>query len=522
MMMKQLAWIPLIGVPVFATAAGSPGNAPKRPNVVFIYADDLGRGLLSFEGQSIIRTPHIDSLAASGISFQRVYGCMLSAPARASLLTGFLDCHPGNWQITDGGIYKEISTGTKTGERIQSVLDSVLDDPPAHEVFLPQVFKKAGYVTGEVGKLEWGFSSSIAQMERHGWDYYYGYLDHVRCHGFYPPFLWENGKMVDIPGNTRADCGKSREPESEAAFRERWNMTGKTTYSEDLFMGKILSFLRENKDTSFFLYFPTQLPHGPVSIPRIHPDFANDNRLTSIEKEYASMVKRLDDDVGTIVDELRKLGLAENTIVIFSADNGHEIYYSMKGRCEKPYRNMITGLLYDNVTDKFYSETGGDVFDGNDGMAGLKRSNWEGGVRVPLVVSWPGTIRPRVEGNALVSNADWLPTFADMFNIDQPEAVDGKSFLKILEGDTAATVHGNIVYSSFMGPAIVTKDGWKLRYYIQKDVFQLYDLTKDYREENNLIDRYPGRAGKLKSLLLEGCDGDYSNGLYGDSSQVGW
>jgi arylsulfatase A-like enzyme len=487
---------------------------PKRPNVIFIYADDLGRGLLSVEGQKIIKTPNIDKLAHEGMRFENAYGSMFCAPARASLISGYHDAHKGKWKITAAGAYKKILTGQFTLEEIEQKLEEQTGPISEDEVFLAEVMKSAGYVTGEVGKLEWGFSATDKEMKRHGWDYYYGYLDHGRCHGFYPPFLFENGEMVTIEGNTRNDCGKTTERETEAAFKARWDMEGKTTYSQNLFLEKILGFIRENKDKPFFLYHPTQLPHGPVSIPEVHSDYINDDRLTQIEKEYASMVKMLDDHVGIIMQELKTLGIDDNTMVVFGGDNGHEIYYTKEGRILKPVRNMQTGEFFDDVNTKYYSDVAGDVFDGNDGMAGVKRTNWEGGVRVPLILRWPGKIKEGVTSEALVANYDFMATMADLVGYDLPKTKDGKSYLPELLGEKTQG-HDYVVYASFMGPSIVANDGWKLRYFAPKDIFQLYYLPNDYQEKNNIIDSNPEKVEELKAALIKACDGDISNGLFG-------
>ncbi|MGQ1785325.1 MULTISPECIES: arylsulfatase [unclassified Saccharicrinis] len=485
----------------------------ERPNVIFIYADDLGRGLLSGEGQKIIKTPNIDRLADEGMRFENAYGCMFCAPARASLLTGYHDCHGDKWKISAGGAYKKISTGVMTPQEIESKLNQQQGQIPENEIFLGEVFKKAGYTTGQVGKLEWGFSATHKQMKRHGWDYYYGYLDHVRCHGFYPPFLFENGELVNIEGNTDIHCGRTNEKETEKAFNQRWNMEGKAVYSQNLFLEKMLGFIRENKDKPFFLYHPTQLPHGPVATPKVYDEFVNDDRLTQIEKEYASMVKMLDEHVGILMDELKKLGIDKKTLVIFSSDNGHEIYYSQEGRILKPVRNMSTGEFFDDIETKYYSELGGDVFDGNDGMAGIKRSNWEGGVRVPLIARWPGKIKKGITSNVLVANYDFLSTMADLVNYDIPVEKDGVSYLPELLGQEGKK-HNHVVYSSFLGPALVTSDGWKIRYFISEDIFQLYYLPNDYREENNLISEHKEKAEHLIELLTDECNGDLNNGWF--------
>ena len=491
----------------------------ELPNVILIYADDLGRGLLSGEGQKIIKTPNIDRLADEGIRFENAYGCMFCAPSRASLLTGYHDCHGDKWKISGGGAYKKISAGVMTPEEVETKLNEQQGQIPENEIFLAEVFKKAGYTTGEIGKLEWGFSATDKQMKRHGWDYYYGYLDHVRCHGFYPPFLFENGKLVKIEGNTRADCGKSIEKETDKTYKERWNMEGKAVYSQNIFLEKILGFIRENKDRPFFLYHPTQLPHGPVSIPKVYDEFVNDSRLTQIEKEYASMVKMLDEHVGVIMNELKVLGIDKKTMVIFSSDNGHEIYYTQEGRILKPVRNMKTGEFFDNVDTKYYSELGGDVFDGNDGMAGVKRSNWEGGVRVPLIVRWPGKIKEGISSNALVTNYDLLSTMADLVNYKLPIKKDGISYLPELTGQDYKQ-HEYVVYSSFMGPALVTNDGWKLRYFASKNIFQLYYLPNDYREEHNLISEKKDKAEHLIEVLTKECNGELQNGWFNTKSFI--
>ncbi|MCK0156473.1 arylsulfatase [Cellulophaga sp. F20128] len=485
----------------------------QKPNVIFIYADDLGRGLLSVEGQQIIKTPNIDKLAKEGMRFENAYGSMFCAPARASLITGYHDAHGDKWKITGGGAYKNISSGRFTQKEIEDKLNAQIGEVPKEEVFLAEVMKSAGYVTGEVGKLEWGFSTTDKQMKRHGWDYYYGFLDHVRCHGFYPAFLFENGTMVNIAGNTRSDSGKSIELETEETYKKRWDMEGKTTYSQNIFLEKIVGFIRENKDRPFFLYHPTQLPHGPVSIPEVHSDFVHDNRLTQIEKEYASMVRMLDDHVGVIMQELKDLGIDDNTMVVFGSDNGHEIYYTQEGRVLKPVRNMETGEFFDDVETKYYSDIGGDVFDGNDGMAGVKRSNWEGGVRVPLIVRWPGKIKADVTSEALVANYDFMATLADLVGYDLPSNKDGLSYLPELLGQKEAG-HQYVVYASFFGPAIVAKDGWKLRYFAEKDIYQLYYLPNDYKEKHNVLASNPEKAEELKRLLIMECDGDIKNGRF--------
>ena len=492
----------------------------EYPNIILIYADDLGIGLLGHEGQQIITTPNIDRLAEEGIRFENAYSSMLCAPARASLLTGRHDCHSDGFEITAAGIYKKIGTGEMSHSQVESLISEYLEEVPDKQMFLGQLAKEAGYTTGQFGKLEWGFAATQGQMKRHGWDHYFGYLDHVRAHGFYPPYLFGNRGLEEISGNTRSDCGKSSEPEGEVNFRERWNMEGKQSYSQEIFMDSVLAFLGAHRDQPFFLYFPTQLPHGPVAVPEVHPEFVYDKRLTQIEKEYASMVKMLDDHVGQIILELQKLGIDDNTMVIFTSDNGHEIYYAQEGRVQKPYRDMETGELFDNLERKYYSKAAGDVFDGNGGRAGLKRSNLEGGLQVPLIIRWPGRIAPGSVSRRLVSAYDFLPTLADICGTRVDFNTDGLSFYKELIGEKSDKEHENLVFSSFYGPTLISRDGWKLRTYLDQEVYELYCLSDDFREERDLARDYPEKLFEMKKELLEACDGDFSNGYFSNAKNL--
>ncbi|WP_282124712.1 sulfatase-like hydrolase/transferase [Algibacter mikhailovii] len=485
---------------------------PTKPNIILIYADDLGIGLLGHEGQKIIKTPNIDKLAKDGIRFQRAYSNMLCAPARASLITGLHDSHKNSFQVTKGGEY--INAKTSNLNNIESTINKTLNPTTKDDIFLGEIAQKSGYKTAQFGKLEWGFSATDKQMKRHGWDYYLGYLDHQRAHGFYPPFLFENGKITEYEGNTRLDCGKSKESETDERFEERWNMEGKEVYSENIFMDNILKFIDTNKNNPFFLYFPTQLPHGPVSIPEVHTDFINDDRLTQIEKEYASMVKLLDDHVGEIISKLKEHSLEENTIVIFTADNGHEIYYTQAGRVLKPYQNIQTGERFDNYKRKYYSDLAGDVFNGNGGRAGAKRSNLEGGINVPLLIKWPKNVKKGSVSNKLIANYDILPTIAEITGYSKKFKTDGLSFYNEFLEEKKSEEHEYVVYSSFTGPTLITNDGWKIRTYLKEDAFELYFLPDDFREEKDISKKFPDKLSELKSKLLKACEGDYNNGLF--------
>ncbi|MDR2913602.1 MAG: sulfatase-like hydrolase/transferase [Tannerella sp.] len=484
-------------------------NSKKNPNIIYICASDFGKGLLSAYGQKHFTTPNIDALINNGVSFSNAYGGSITAYSRASLLTGYHDCNKNKWRITKGGVYAR--TDTSHLHQNENMIDDGRIFLPENDLYLPQIFQNAGYVTAQIGMLGIGNTSTRKQMEQYGWDYYYGYLDLVRSQGYYPPFIFENGQMILIEGNTRADCGKSLIPETEFTYKERWNMEGKKTYSPDLFINKTIEFIHEFKEKPFFLMFSPTLPHGPVSVPAIHPEVANNDVLTQIEKEYASMVKLLDDQVGKIMAELKSLGLDENTLIVFASDNGHDIYYIQEGRMDRPYHNIKTKELFDNSRNKYYSNRSGDIFNGNAGMAGLKCSNLEGGIQIPLVFYWKGKIKKHV-CEEFVAGYDFLPTIADLLGEKLKTKKDGISILPALMKGKKLPKDRYIIMGSEEGPAILTNEGWKLRYYSGRKTYELYNLEKDPEEKYDIILRFPEKAEELKKILLKECNDNIKNG----------
>lgn len=469
------------------------------PNVIIIYADDLGKGMISAYGQKIIQTPNIDRLIEEGVSFSNAYSCSYSAPSRASFYTGYHDCRNDKWKISGGGKFLNIKNSEDT-KTIEQQIDSIDITLPENDLYLAEIFHKAGYVTAQIGKLGYGFTTTHKQMERQGWDYYFGYLDHQRCHGFYPPFLWENRNLISIEGNTHKNCGKSIEYETSETFAERWNMVGKKQYSQNLFLDKTLKFIQENKEQPFFLFHATQLPHGPVSIPEVHPAVKNNPVLTEIEKEYASMVLMLDEHIGKIIEELKRQGIAENTMIIFASDNGHEIYYTQENRIVKPPKNWQTGVIFDNFNNKYYSNLAGDVFNGNASMAGLKWTNLQGGINIPLTIHYPPELSQRVETDA-VAIYDLLPTFADILGIHLETKKDGISLKNLIFKQEKLEKSRTILVSSATGSTIIRNDGYKLRYFSPENAYELFYLPNDFDEEENLIFEKPEIFKELKECL---------------------
>ncbi len=495
--------IKYISTALIHAAASLPllAQSTDNPNVVLIYADDLGRGMLSYYGQNYISTPHIDKLFEEGTSFSHAYGCMFSAPSRASLLTGYHDCRNDKWNISGGGLFVGKGEESEVAE-IEKKLNENRVRLPENDLTLPMVFKQAGYVTGQIGKIDWGFTATREQVRENGWDYYYGYLDHQRCHGFYPPFLFENDSIVYISGNTHDDCGKTPEIETPENYRKRWDMTGKSVYSQNLFLDKTIEFINTHKDESFFLYHPTQLPHGPVAIPEVHAEVKYNRELSELEKEYASMVKMLDDHVGVIVAELERLGLRENTIIVFTVDNGHETYYSVGNRNRKSPARDIDGKAFDAWEYPFTSERTGDLFDGNDGMSGKKWTNWDGGVRVPLVFVWPERIEAGKTSHQVVANYDLLTTFSDLLGVKLSVSKDGESLLPILtKGKSLLPDFRYVFVNSSEGPSVIDGDGWKLRYHRKLNEYKLHYLPNDYQEKSVLNNQYPQIMKRLRMQL---------------------
>jgi len=481
-----------------------------KPNVIVICANDLGKGMLSAYGQKYLTTPNIDMLIQNGVSFSRAYGgASTSTNSIATMLTGYNGIKKSKWHISREGVFMRKDTSFIFQN--ENLLNEHLNLLPENDLYLPQVFSKAGYITGEIGILEWGNTTTRQQMKLHGWDYYFGYLDHARSRGFYPPFLFENGDIVLLEDNTLTDCGLNYEPENEKNYNKRHDMNGKSVYAPDLFINKIIEFMKEFQKDPFFLMYNANLP-GPVSVPQIHPEIADNESLSPIEKEYASMVKLLDEQIGKIIAELRTLGLEDNTLIVFTSYNGHEIYYQQQDGIVKPFSNKRTHEVFDNSYYKYYSDIAGDVFNGNAGLAGVKASNLEGGVTVPLTFYWKGHLNSKVS-DQIVANYDFLPTMADLLNVSLKSDKDGISYLSLLQKNGKLAKKRYVVVASNDGPVLITNEGWKLRYYQRKNRYELYNLINDPQEKYDVILKNTSKAEELKKILLKECDGKIENGF---------
>lgn len=475
----------------------------EKPNVILIFADDLGPGMIGSYGQQLIKTPHIDQLAKEGIQFNNYYGGVFCAPARWTLLTGLHDGRMGGWKHNTAGLPILRDSGQISEEEYQERLAKhkanslpILPD----EVFLGQIAQRAGYHTAQFGKLDRGFLTWAERVERFGWDHHMGYYDHQRAHGFYPPYLWRDGERFELEGNFDPRCGKMSELGDEPVG------SGGKTYSQNVFIEGILGYIREHKDEPFFIYHSTQLPHGPVAIPELHPDFADLPNLSLAEKKYASMVKMLDDHVGLILAELKEQGLDDNTVVFFTSDNGHELYYGPKPSFHAQTR--LNGEKANLTDNKWRTSEDGDVFDGAGGRAGLKRAGYQGGMQCPMIVRWPGRIEPGTKTDLLSAHYDFMATLAEVVGGNSPSGKDSISYLPTLLGDQQKETHDYVFvnnnFDRMASTALISRDGWKLVEIDRtKDHFQLYNIHVDNEERFEASAEHPAIVNRLKKTLLE-------------------
>ncbi len=303
-------------------ATGQVRSTGAKPNIVFIMADDLGYGDLGCYGQKKIRTPNIDRLAEEGMRFTHAYaGSSVCAPSRCSLLTGF---HNGHNRVRDNiphGIFLQPDDFT-----------------------LAELLKQAGYRTGGIGKYSLGNPGSWGIPNYQGFDYYYGHLNQDQAHFYYPDYLWEDDQVVLLTGNRAGRKGE---------------------FTQDLFTEKALKFIELNSQKPFFLYLAYTTPHYsdyPPDTPDIFPvpsdEPYSDRDWPQVAKNYAAMITRMDEDIGEITDLISRLGIEENTLIIFTSDNG-------------PWQGIPTPI---------------EFFDSNGPLRGGKREMYEGGVRVPFIV----------------------------------------------------------------------------------------------------------------------------------------
>ncbi len=438
----------------------APLNASQKPNVVFIIADDLGYGDLSCYGQEKFQTPNIDRLALSGTRYTRSYsGTTVSAPSRASLMTGL---HTGHTPI-------------RGNKEIQPEGQAPL---PLGTITLFHLFKDAGYVTGAFGKWGLGYPGSSGDPMNQGVDRFFGYNCQRKAHNYYPSHLWDNRTKVLFPENAE---GRS------------------ITYSPDLIQKETLEFIEQHKDNPFFLFVPITLPHAELVVPEdsiiqkfrgLFPEtpYQGVDAKTAFEKggyrsqenpraTHAAMVTRIDVYVGQIIEKLKEAGVYENTLIVFTSDNG-------------PHR--------EGGADP-------DFFNSNGIYRGYKRDLYEGAIRVPTIISWEGKAPSGSESDHPFAFWDYLATFAELTDQDPPSVTDGISILPLLLEDGEQAEH-EYLYFEFHeqnGRQAVIQGDWKLLHLDIRDGgrYELYNLASDPSENHNLLGLYPGKAAELKEIM---------------------
>lgn len=434
----------------------------RKPNIIFIYADDLGYAETGPYGQQKIKTPHLDRLSAEGIHFNQFYtSTPVCAPARCMLLTGRHGGHSyirGNYEM--GGFADSLEGG-------QMPL-------PEGTVTIGTMLQKAGYTTGAVGKWGLGMQYSTGDPNRQGFDYFYGYLDQKQSHSFYPTHLWENGK-ADSLRNTFIDVHKSLSP-ATATNADFEYYKGKD-YAIDEMTKKAMQFIRKNQQRPFFLYLPYTIPHVSLQV----PDSALQQYLGQFNEKpyygqqgyspqkyplsaYAAMITYLDSQVGIIMNLIASLGLDDNTIIMFSSDNG----------------TTFNG----GVDAAFFNSTGG--------LKGLKMDLYEGGIREPFIARWPGKIPAGKTSELPAVQYDLMATLAAIARIPAPPN-DGISLLPEMTGKHAQQAERKYLYFEYpeKGGAIAIRMGkWKaIKNGLKKNPaapWELYDLSTDKAEAHDV------------------------------------
>jgi len=435
-----------------------------KPNIILILADDLGYGDLSCYGQEILNTPNIDQMASEGVMFTNHYtGCTVCAPSRASLLTGL---HTGHVSVR--------------GNRPEMTLYD-------EEITLGEIMKQAGYVTGAIGKWGVGSPPPVNDPKRNGFDFFYGYINMWHAHNFYPEFLYRNGIKENLPGNQMLLIDGQNpwadQPEGTGVAEK------KVTYVHDLFDKEALDFILANRDTSFFLYLAYNVPHANNEAGRMFkdgmevPEYGefSDKEWPNPEKGFASMIRNLDNSVGMIHSQLKELGLADNTLVIFVSDNG-------------PHEEGNHKV---------------DFFNSNGYLRGKKRDLYEGGIKTPFIAKWPQKIEAGTTSEHLSCFWDFLPSFCELTGVQIPGNSDGISFVAAMTGKPEIQEEHPYMYWEFYeagGKQAVRKGDWKG---VRLDVsqgdpyFELYDLSSDPSEELNIADQHPEIVRDMLKIMEE-------------------
>lgn len=450
--------------------------ADEKPNIIYIYADDLGYGELGCYGQTKINTPHLDKLAANGMRFTQHYsGSPVCAPSRCVLMTGI---DSGRSYIRNNSPwYRKTNPHGQGQEPLKPEYTTVAE-----------LLKEQGYRTGVAGKWGLGGPESYGIPTKHGFDDFFGYHCQWVAHSYYPDHLWHNENK--IPFNKEAISGyvKPKPPVKD------WSVIEGEKYAPDAIAEHMLKWIADaaDSDEPFFFWYASIIPHVALHIPedRIKKYgydktiddpkvYIGDRGYTAHptpRAAYASMITYLDEQVGRIVNVLEEKGELDNTLIIFSSDNGA----SYAGGADAEFFNSVSGLR------------------------GLKGSVFEGGLRVPMIASWPGKIKPGTTSDLLSAQVDMLPTLTEAAGGKVPEGIDGVSLLPTLTGQGEQATP-DFYYWELGNKQAIRQGDWKLVRVFDKQkrpTTYLFNIAEDRDEKNNLVDEHHDRVKAMIEKII--------------------
>jgi arylsulfatase len=433
-----------------------------------LLADDLGYGELGCYGQEKIETPHLDRLAAEGLRFTQTYaGAPVCAPSRCVLMTG-----------------RQLSNAYIRGNR--EVKPEGQWPIPADAVTVPELLKPLGYTTGCVGKWGLGAVGSTGDPNSQGFDFYYGYICQRVAHNYYPPHLWLNGQkhILDNPVFSAHQKLKTAPASYDRFYGNE--------YAPDRMLSAALAFVRRNQGQPFFLYLPFVEPHVAIQPPKEwvdrypkewdpEPYLGQRGYLPHPRPRagYAAMISHLDDHVGRVVQLIDELGLGEDTLILFSSDNG---------------------ATHDagGVDTEFFDSVGP--------LRGRKGSVYEGGLRVPTIARWTGKITAGATTDHVSGFQDVMPTLVEIAGGTPPDGIDGISFAPTLLGRGEQRQHDHMVWEFFGygGQQAVRMGQWKaVRRQVHKKAtpIELYDLSVDVAESNDVAAEHPDIVARMAHIM---------------------
>ena len=464
------------------------------PNIIYILADDLGYGELGVYGQTKIKTPNIDALAKNGMLFTQHYsGAPVCAPARYVFVTGK---HAGHSYIRGNDEWGERG---EVWNYEKAFHDPNLEGQRPIKKNTPTIgnqLKNAGYATSIIGK--WGLGAPLTEgiPNLKGFDYFYGYNCQRQAHNLYPSHLWENTNKI-LLNNELISPRTKLDSLADPYLEQSYSKFTQQDYAPQKMQEKALDFITKNKDQPFFMYYASPLPHLPLQVPKKdveeykkvfgkeEPYLGNQSYFPNRNPKaaYAAMITYLDNQVGEIVALLKEEGIYENTVIFFSSDNGP---------------------TYLGVVDFNYFESSKPF---TNGFGRTKGFLYEGGIRVPLIASWPNHIEPGSKSNHISAFYDLMPTLCDIAGTAAPEAIDGISFKSTLLNKKQKQ-HDFLYWEfpAYQGQQAVRMGKWKG---IRKNIFkgnmkiELYNLETDLEELNDVSSKYPEVVEKISEVMLE-------------------